>query len=162
MLSKPVTINISSRKAVVLSCLVVFTLLVGFFILAQVFVVPKAQANPHCTVNDDLVVQNGKTLTVGGIARSSWVPDKSSFSVSRKCLDDGGGAVFGIGSTRETMGNKDNCVCFLNSVRLVEIDEDTEYATCEILSTLTNWILSATLDACGDQEAHCSASCICW
>ena len=66
MLSKPVTLHISSRKAVVLSFLVVFTLLVGFFILVQVFVVPKAQANPDCEVDDGLKIINGNDLTVSG------------------------------------------------------------------------------------------------
>ena len=66
MLSKPVTLHISSRKAVVLSFLVVFTLLVGFFILVQVFVVPKAQANPDCDVADSINITGGNNLTVSG------------------------------------------------------------------------------------------------
>ena len=158
MLSKPVTLHISSRKAVLLSFFVVFTLLVGFFILVQVFVVPKAQANPDCTVNDDLVVQNGKTLTVGGITRDTWVPSHSSlFSVSRRC------PAGGIGTSDIIMENKDNCACFLSKVELREVDDSNEFATCSILDDGTNWILGATIGGtCADQAAYCGARCICW
>jgi len=78
MLSKPINITISSRKAVVLSFLVVFTLLMGFFILVQIFVVPKASANPDCDVSDnihitgnDLIMDNDQYIANSGNQRIS-------------------------------------------------------------------------------------------